>query len=116
MPRIMPKRKKKRTTTPDKVTHRLIDSGFARLREHRFAEAEGVFQRALTLEQGTNEMDGEDIARIEHLTGVCLRERRQIGAARLHFARALAQAEGFYGANHVALMPICVDLGDAMCA
>jgi len=47
---------------------------------------------------------------------VCLRERHQIGAARLHFARALAQAEGFYGANHVALMLICVDLGDAMCA
>jgi len=67
MPCIMPKRKKKRTTTPDKVTHRLIDSGFARLREHRFAEAEEAFQRALTLAQRADEMDGEDIARIEHL-------------------------------------------------
>jgi ubiquitin len=69
MPRIMPKRKKKRTTTPDKVTHRLIDSGFAWLHEHHFAEAEEVFQRALTLAQGTDELDGEDIARIEHLMG-----------------------------------------------
>ena len=32
----------------------------------------------------------------------------------MHFARALAQAEAFYGANDVALIPICTDLGDAM--
>jgi tetratricopeptide (TPR) repeat protein len=32
----------------------------------------------------------------------------------VHFTRALAQAEAFYGADHVALSPICSDLGDAL--
>ena len=84
------------------------------MRENRYAEAQKAFQRALTLAQGTDELDGEDFARIEHLIGLCLRELRQIGAAREHFARALAQAEAFYGATDVALIPIYVDLGDAM--
>jgi serine/threonine-protein kinase len=35
-------------------------------------------------------------------------------AARVHFAHALEQAEAFYGANDVALIPICTDLGDAL--
>jgi tetratricopeptide (TPR) repeat protein len=84
------------------------------LLEHYLCSTTQAFQRALSLAHGTDELDGEDVARIEHLIGVCLRERRQIGAARVHFGRALAQAEAFYGADHVALIPICTDLGDAM--
>src|SRR5262247_3137249 len=103
----MARGKKAKTKAPAKPSHRYVRAGFARLCEKRYAEAQKAFQRALTVAQGTNELDGEDFARIEHLIGVCLRERRQIGAARLHFARALAQAEAFYGADHVALISIC---------
>ena len=109
----MPRRKKK-TSTSVKPSHRHVRAGFARLRENRYAEAEKAFQRALALAQGTDELDGEDLARIEHLLGLCRRELRDIGAASRHFARALAQAEVFYGAPDVALIPICTDLGDAM--
>ena len=91
-----------------------VRAGFARLRENRCAEAKKAFQRALALAQGTNEFDGEDFARIEHLVGLCLRELGNVRAARVHFARALEQAEAFYGAKDRALIPICVDLGDAM--
>jgi eukaryotic-like serine/threonine-protein kinase len=110
----MAQRKKVKTKTSVKPSHRYVRAGFARLRENRYAEAQKAFQRALSLAHGTDELDGEDVARIEHLIGVCLRELRQISAARLHFARAFAQAEAFYGADHVALIPICTDLGDAM--
>jgi tetratricopeptide (TPR) repeat protein len=108
----MPKRKKKQT--PEKTIPKLIDSGFTLFGEDRFAEAQNAFERALTLAQGTDELDGEDIARIEHLIGHCLRNLHNIGAVRVRFARALAQAEAFFGANDVALIPICADLGDAL--
>jgi tetratricopeptide (TPR) repeat protein len=111
---LMPQRKNAQAKTPVKPSHRHVRAGFARLRENRYAEAKKAFQRALTLAQGTDELDGEDVARIEHLIGLCLRELGHLSAARAHFARALEQAEMFYGANHRALIPICVDLGDAM--
>jgi tetratricopeptide (TPR) repeat protein len=110
----MVQRKKVKTKKSVKPSHRYVRAGFARLRENHYAEAEQAFQRALSLAHGTDELDGEDVARIEHLIGVCLRERRQIVAARVHFTRALAQAEALYGGDHVALIPICTDLGDAM--
>jgi tetratricopeptide (TPR) repeat protein len=91
-----------------------VEAGFARLREQRFAEAAQSFQRALALAQGTDELDGEDFARIDHLTGQCLRELRNIRGARMHFERALAHAEAFYGAAHAALIPICLDLADVL--
>jgi tetratricopeptide (TPR) repeat protein len=91
-----------------------VRTGFARLRAHRFAEAAQSFQRALALAQGTDELDGEDFARLDHLTGQCLRELRNISGARTHLERALAEAEAFYGANHVALIPICIDLADVL--
>jgi eukaryotic-like serine/threonine-protein kinase len=108
----MPKRKKKRM--PEKAVQKLIDSGFTLFGKDRFAAAQNAFERALTLAEGTDELDGEDIARVEHLIGLCLRNLRNIGAARVRFARALARAEAFYGANDVALIPICTDLGDVM--
>jgi tetratricopeptide (TPR) repeat protein len=111
---LMPQRKNAQAKTPVKPSHRHVRAGFARLRENRYAEAKKAFQRALTLAQGTDEFDGEDVARIEHLIGLCLRELGHLSAARAHFARASEQAEMFYGANHRALIPICVDLGDAM--
>jgi tetratricopeptide (TPR) repeat protein len=84
------------------------------LRAQRFAEAAQSFQRALSLAQGTDELDGEDFARIEHLIGQCLRELRNITGARVHLERALAQAEAFYGVDHVAVIPICMDLADVL--
>jgi tetratricopeptide (TPR) repeat protein len=91
-----------------------VKAGFARLREHRFAEAAQSFQRALALAQGTNELDGEDLARIDHLTGQCMRELRNINGARTHLERALAEAESFYGVAHAAVIPICMDLADVL--
>lgn len=110
----MAQRKKVKTIPAVKPSHRHVRTGFARLRAHRFAEAAQSFQRALALAQGTDELDGEDFARIDHLTGQCLRELRDISGARTHLERALAAAEAFYGANHVALIPICIDLADVL--
>jgi Flp pilus assembly protein TadD len=72
----MVQRKKVTTKKSVKPTHRYVRVGFLRLRDNRYAEAEQAFQRALSLAHGTNELDGEDVARIEYLIGVCLRERR----------------------------------------
>jgi tetratricopeptide (TPR) repeat protein len=110
----MVQRKKVKTKISVKPSHRYMQAGLARLRENRYAEAQKAFQRALTLAQGTDELDGEDFARIEHLIGQCLRALGNVSAARVHFERALEQAEAFYGANDVALIPICTDLGDAL--
>jgi tetratricopeptide (TPR) repeat protein len=110
----MVQRKKVKTIPAVTPSHRHVRTGFARLRAHRFAEAAQSFQQALALAQGTDELDGEDFARIDHLTGQCLRELRDISGARTHLERALAAAEAFYGANHVALIPICIDLADVL--
>jgi tetratricopeptide (TPR) repeat protein len=114
MTSVMVQRKKVKTKTSVKPSQRYVRAGFARLRENRYAEAEKAFQRALTLAQGTDELDCEDFARIEHLIGLCLRESGNVSAARIRFTRALEQAEALYGANDVALIPICTDLGDAL--
>ena len=105
---------RKKTIPAVKPSHRHVRTGFARLRAHRFEEAAQSFQRALALAQGTDELDGEDFARIDHLTGQCLRELRDISGARTHLERALAEAEAFYGADHVALIPMCIDLADVL--
>gem|GEM_PF-6735439 len=110
----MAQRKKAKTSTAVQPSHRHVRAGFARLRAKRFAEAAQSFQQALALAQGTNELDGEDVARIDHLTGQCLRELHDISGARTHLERALAAAEAFYGAHHVALIPICIDLADVL--
>jgi hypothetical protein len=68
----MARRKKAKTKAPAKPSHRYVRAGFARLRENRYAEAEQAFQRALSLAHGTDELDGEDVARIEHLIGANL--------------------------------------------
>jgi tetratricopeptide (TPR) repeat protein len=104
----------KKSSAPVPPSHRHVQAGFARLRQNRFAEAVQSFQRALTLAQGTNELDGEDLARIEHLIGQCLRELRNISGARVHLERAWAQVEAFYGADDVAVIPICMDLADVL--
>jgi tetratricopeptide (TPR) repeat protein len=110
----MAQRKKTKTSTAVQPSHRHVRAGFARLRAKRFAQAVQSFQRALALAQGTDELDGEDFARIDHLTGQCLRELRDISGARTYLERALAEAEAFYGAAHVALIPICIDLADVL--
>jgi tetratricopeptide (TPR) repeat protein len=110
----MAPRKKTKAVTAVPPSHRHVKAGFARLHEQRFAEAAQSFQRALALAQGTDELDGEDFARIDHLSGQCMRELRSSGAARMHLERALAHAEAFYGAVHAALIPICLDLADVL--
>jgi tetratricopeptide (TPR) repeat protein len=110
----MAQRKNVKTLPAVQPSHRHVRTGFARLRAHRFAEAAQSFQRALALAQGTDELDGEDFARLDHLTGQCLRELRDISGARTHLERALAAAEAFYGAHHVALIPIGIDLADVL--
>jgi tetratricopeptide (TPR) repeat protein len=110
----MPQQKNVKARTPVPPSHRYVQTGFARLRARSLAEAAQTFQRALCLAQGTDELDGEDCARIEHLIGQCLRELRNIGGARVHLERALAHAEAFYGTDHEVLIPIYTDLADAL--
>jgi tetratricopeptide (TPR) repeat protein len=112
----MPQRKNVKARTLVPPSHQHVRAGFARLRANRLTEAAQAFQRALCLAQGTNELDGEDFARLEHLIGQCLRELRNIGGARVHLERAVAHAEAFYGADHEVLMPIYTDLADALLA
>ena len=110
----MAPRKKTKAGTAVPPSHRHVEAGFARLHEQRFAEAAQSFQRALAHAQGTDELDGEDFARIDHLTSQCMRELRNSQGARMHLERALAHAEAFYGAVHAALIPICLDLADVL--